>query len=273
MSKDDKLKTIEIEEEENKKLFEKLIDNNDNVMKKLEEEYNNYKDNLKEIYPGNKLTRDIYCKLIALIQNKNDNLLNPEEQNERVKKILKDFFTKEDDIPKIMKLYPDTLQYKGMKDLEFRNKPEQVKDDLTNFYIQKYFRLNNIREKILTKANQILNFKDFNEKFQINKDYKIGKINTELDLTLKRIIRLLNKEDKTTTDFEYYLKHFKVKRIDSIFLKKEQDTIHYSLRKDDFEVYFREKTYRNKIALHLKSFKPNIINSPIKNGMEIYINS
>ena len=33
MSKDDKLKTIEIEEEENKKLFEKLIDNNDNVMK------------------------------------------------------------------------------------------------------------------------------------------------------------------------------------------------------------------------------------------------
>jgi len=273
MSKDDKLKTIEIEEEENKKLFEKLIDNNDNVMKKLEEEYNDYKDNLKEIYPGNKLTRDIYCKLIALIQNKNDNLLNPEEQNERVKKILKDFFTKEDDIPKIMKLYPDTLQYKGMKDLEFRNKPEQVKDDLTNFYIQKYFRLNNIREKILTKANQILNFKDFNEKFQINKDYKIGKINTELDLTLKRIIRLLNKEDKTTKDFEYYLKHFKVKRIDSIFLKKEQDTIHYSLRKDDFEVYFREKTYRNKIALHLKAFKPNITYCPIKNGMEIYKNS
>ena len=85
-----------------------------------------------------------------------------------------------------MKLYPDTLQYKGMKDLEFRNKPEQVKEDLTTFFIQKYFRLNNIREKILTKANQILNFKDFDEKFQLNKDYKIGKINTELDLTLKR---------------------------------------------------------------------------------------
>ena len=51
MSKDDKLKIIEIEEKENKKLFDKLIDNNDNLIKKLEEEYNNYKDNLKEIYP------------------------------------------------------------------------------------------------------------------------------------------------------------------------------------------------------------------------------
>ena len=51
MSKDDKLKTAEIEEEQNKKLFDKLIDNNDNVMKKLEEEYKYYQDNLKEIYP------------------------------------------------------------------------------------------------------------------------------------------------------------------------------------------------------------------------------
>ena len=51
MSKDDKLKTAEIEEKKKKKLFDKLIDNNDNLIKKLEEEYNKYKDNLKEIYP------------------------------------------------------------------------------------------------------------------------------------------------------------------------------------------------------------------------------
>ena len=273
MSKEENNKVNQVEEEKQKSLFDTLIDNNDNIMRKLEEVYSNYRNNLKEVYPGNKLTNDIYCKLISLIQNKNDNLLEPEKQNERIQKILNDFFTKEDDIPKIMKLYPDTLQYKGMKDLEFRNKPEQVKEDLTTFFIQKYFRLNNIREKILTKANQILNFKDFDEKFQLNKDYKIGKINTELDLTLKRIIRLLNKEDKTSKDFEYYLKHFKVKRIDSIFLKKEQDTIHYSLRKDDFEVFFREKTYRNKVSLHLKAFEPNITYCPIKNGMEIYSNS
>ena len=33
MSKDDKLKIIEIEEKENKKLLDKLIDNNDNLIK------------------------------------------------------------------------------------------------------------------------------------------------------------------------------------------------------------------------------------------------
>ena len=160
-----------------------------------------------------------------------------------------------------------------MKDLEFRNSPEKVKEDLIDFFIQKYFRLNNKREKILTKSNQILNFKDFNEKFQVNKDYKIGKINTEIEFTIKRLIRLLNCEENRKKDFEYYLKHFKVKRIDSIFLKKEQSPMHHNLRKDDFEVYFRELTYRSKVTLHLKSFSPFITYAPIKSGFEIWKNS
>ncbi len=54
------------------------------------------------------------------------------------------------------------------------------------------------------------------------KDYKIGKINTELEITLKRILRLLQKDDERTKDFEYYLKHFKLKKLDTVFLRSEQ---------------------------------------------------
>ena len=239
----------------------------------LEKEYNDYLENLKEIYPGSKLTNDIYCKLISLIQHENDYVKSPSEQKEKISKILNDFFTKNDDIPKIMQLYPDILQYNQMKDLEYRNSPEQVKNILINFYINKYFRLNNIREKILTKSNQILNFKDFNDKFTQNKDYKLSKINTEIDLTLKRIFRLKNVEEKRKKDYEYYLKHFKVKRIDNIFLKKTQENTFYNLRKDDFEVYFREILYKNKVNLIINSFKSCITFAPISKGNKIWKNS
>ena len=240
------------------------------LFEKLQKEYNDYILNLQEIYPGNKLTNDMYCKLISLVQNDNIYLQDPTKQKERIKNILDNFFKNEDEIPKMLQLYPDILQYTQMKDCEYRNSPEQIKSDLIEFYMQKYFRLNNIREKILSKSNQILNFKDFNEKFQVNKDYKIGKINTEIEFTIKRLIRLLNGEEQRKKDFEYYLKHFKVKRIDSIFLKKEQSAMHYNLRKDDFEVFLREKTYFNKVTIHLKSFAPMITYSPIKSGCEIW---
>ena len=122
------------------------------LLDKLKNEYNEYIKNLQELYPGNKITNDIYCKLISLVQNENIYLQSPDAQKERIKKLIDDFFSKEDDIPKLLKLYPDVLQYNQMKDLEFRNSPEQVKEDFIDFFISKYFRLNNIREKILTKS-------------------------------------------------------------------------------------------------------------------------
>ena len=70
----------------------------------LEKEYNEYLENIKEIYPGSHLTNDIYCKLISLIQHENDYLKSPSEQKEKISKILNDFFTENDDIPKIMQL-------------------------------------------------------------------------------------------------------------------------------------------------------------------------
>ena len=180
------------------------------------------------------------------------------------------FFSKEDEIPKFMKLYPDILQFQQAKELEYRNRPEEVKEQLVDYFIRKYFRLNNLREKTISKANHILNFQGFNQKFQTYKDYKIGKINTELDLTMKRLIRLMNKDDVREKDFEYYLKHFKVKRIDSIFIKRGQNSTNYSLRKDDFEVYFRDVIYKNKITSTLKAFGPNVSFIPIKDGLEIW---
>ena len=243
---------------------------NDNLEKQLDEQYKIYKKFLEEIYPGNKLTKDIYCKIVSLVQNKSYHLKPPQEQKEKIESILKDFFSKEDEIPKFMKLYPDILQFQQMKDLEYKNKPEEVKEQLVDYYIKKYFRLNNLREKTISKSNHILNFQGFNQKFQTYKDYKIGKINTELNSTMKRIIRLMNYDDVRDKDFEYYLKHFKVKRIDSIFIKKDQNSTNYSLRKDDFEVFFRDSIYKNKISATLKAFGPNISFIPIKDGMEIW---
>ena len=242
----------------------------DVLEEKLNDQYEAYRKLLEEIYPGNKLTKDVYCKMISLIQNNSYHLKTPEEQREKIDSVLKDFFSKEDEIPKFMKLYPDVLQFQMAKELEYRNRPEEIKEQLVDYYIRKYFRLNNLREKTISKANHILNFQGFNQKFQTYKDYKIGKINTELDLTMKRLIRLMNKDDVRDKDFEYYLKHFKVKRIDSIFIKRDQNYTNYSLRKDDFEVYFRDVIYKNKITSTLKAFGPNVSFIPIKDGLEIW---
>ena len=242
----------------------------DTLEEQLDEQYQIYKKFLEEIYPGNKLTKDIYCKIISLVQSESHHLKSPQEQKEKIDSVLKDFFTKEDEIPKFMKLYPDILQFQQMKELEYKNRPEEVKEQLVDYYIKKYFRLSNLRERTISKANNILNFQGFNQKFQTYKDYKIGKINTELNLTMKRIIRLMNKDDVRDKDFEYYLKHFKVKRIDSIFVKKDQNATHFSLRKDDFEVFFRDSIYKNKITATLRAFGPNISFIPIKDGLEIW---
>ena len=253
-------------ESEKKKIFKP----NDSLEEQLNEQYEIYKKFLEEIYPGNKLTKDVYCKMISLVQNDSYHLKTPEEQKEKIESVLKDYFSKEEEIPKFMKLYPDILQFQMMKELEYRNRPEEVKEQLIDYFIRKYFRLNNLREKTISKANHILNFQGFNQKFQTYKDYKIGKINTELDLTMKRLIRLMNKDDVRDKDFEYYLKHFKVKRIDSIFVKKDQNSTNFSLRKDDFEVYFRDAIYKNKITSTLKAFGPNVSFIPIKDGLEIW---
>ena len=167
----------------------------DNLEEQLDEQFQTYKKFLEEIYPGNKLTKDIYCKIISLVQNESHHLRPPQEQKEKIDSVLKDFFSKEDEIPKFMKLYPDILQFHQTKELEYKNRPEDVKQQLIDYFIRKYFRLNNLRERTISKANNILNFQGFNQKFQTYKDYKIGKINTELNLTLKRIIRLMNKDD------------------------------------------------------------------------------
>jgi len=242
----------------------------DTLEEQLDEQYQVYKKFLEEIYPGNKLTKDIYCKIISLVQNESHHLKPPQEQKEKIDSILKDFFSKEDEIPKFMKLYPDILQFQQTKELEYRNRPEEVKQQLVDYFIKKYFRLSNLRERTISKANNILNFQGFNQKFQTYKDYKIGKINTELNLTMKRIIRLMNKDDVRDKDFEYYLKHFKVKRIDSIFVKKDQNSTNFSLRKDDFEVFFRDSIYKNKITATLRAFGPNVSFIPIKDGLEIW---
>ena len=148
----------------------------DTLEEQLDEQYQVYKKFLEEIYPGNNITKDIYCKIISLIQNQSYHLKTPEEQKQKIDSILKDFFSKEDEIPKFMKLYPDILQFQQTKELEYKNRPEEVKEQLVDYFIKKYFKLSNLREKTISKANNILNFQGFNQKFQTYKDYKIGKI-------------------------------------------------------------------------------------------------
>ena len=43
------------------------------LLEKLEKEYNEYRQNLQELYPGNKITNDIYCKLIIYISKAQKN--------------------------------------------------------------------------------------------------------------------------------------------------------------------------------------------------------
>jgi hypothetical protein len=80
-------------------------------------------------------------------------------------------------------------------------------------------------------------------------------------------------EEERIKDFEYYLRHFKVKKLDAFFVKAEQAECHSNLRKDDFEIYFREKCYQDKLTSHINCFKSVIKFLPLKSGLEIWKNS
>ena len=54
----------------------------DNLEEKLNEQYKIYQELMEEIYPGTKLTKDVYCKMLALVQNDNYHFKSPEEQKE-----------------------------------------------------------------------------------------------------------------------------------------------------------------------------------------------
>jgi len=105
----------------------------------------------------------------------------------------------------------------------------------------------------------------------------LTKISKEIEITLKRLIRLSSKNSHSleckNKDFEYYLTHFKLKKLDSFSLKEEQINKHHNLRKDDFEVFFRETCYFNKNLNHLRTFEPVVKFLPIKSGLEIWKNS
>jgi len=159
-----------------------------------------------------------------------------------------------------------------MKDLEYRNSVDSVQDELRNFFIQKFFRLNNLRDRIISQSNQILNFQKIDESFIVYKEYKLNKIATEIEFTLKRIIRLFSKTTEYKKDNEFYLQYFKLKKLDSVFIKPERD-FHHSLRKDDFEVYYRQRCYYDRITSHIRTFEPYIRLQCLKQGVEIWKNS
>ena len=127
---------------------------------KLEEElksvYEEYVKNFRQIHPGNKKLKDNFCKVISQVSDESAYVQPPEKQTEFIKKLL-DMFKNPDEIPKMMYLYPDFLQFTSMKDLEYRNTPQNIKEDLMNFYMLKFFKLSNIREKVITRSNHILN--------------------------------------------------------------------------------------------------------------------
>jgi len=130
---------------------------------RLEEDlYNSYKDymeKLKTIHPGSRDIKDNYTKIISLIHNQNHFLKSPQEQKEKIENILHNFFESSDECEKMLYLYPDILQYNQMKDLEFKNSPEEVGQELKNFFTQKFFRLKNLKEKIISRSNHIINVK------------------------------------------------------------------------------------------------------------------
>ncbi len=294
-----------------------------------------YEQNLKRVFPGSKEIKDNYCKVISMIEQNNEFIKDPEEQMEQIKKILH-LFDSKDEPPKTLYLFSDFLQYNQLKDIENRNTPKEVKDMLLNHFIQKFFQLNNKKEKIISRTNNWINafnMKKINQNLnkiksnnmnrnenedkenkhesskndnKINKDYnifeyyynnnnnivnenesnnvnlqniydiknlKIQRINTEIDFTLKRILRLLDEEDNRGKDFEYFLKHFKLKKLDTIFLTKEQIDLHYNLRKDDFEVYLREICFRDKLFYQLRNFEPNFKFINLNSGYDIWKNS
>jgi hypothetical protein len=123
----------------------------------LDNSYKDYMEKLKTIYPGSKDLKDNYTKIISLIQNKNPFLKSPAEQKEKIENILHNFFESSDVCEKMLYLYADILQYNQMKDLEFKNSPEEVSQELEKFFTQKFFRLKNLKEKIISRSNHIIN--------------------------------------------------------------------------------------------------------------------
>ena len=76
------------------------------------------------------------------------------------------------------------------------------------------------------------------------------------------------------------MKHFKLKKLDTVFLKNDQSVnillqqnFHSQLRRDDFEVFFREQCYRVRINHHIKNFEPYIRFIKLISGINIWKNS
>ena len=304
----------------------KHLDNIDNIeeendlsnhFEKLKNEHQSYKNGIKHIFPGNSLIKENYSKAIAILNSKGSHLKSPEKQKKEFNDILKTFDPKSSNI-ELLTLYPDFLHHDMLKDLEFRNSQEEIKQQMKTFFIKKFFRLNNQLEKISTKYNLLSNFNmeensnfkgrrqininkltkntkntksdefsihdteeneteefytDF-EKFTGYKNFKVFRLNQEIEHTLQRILRLsTDKELDRTKDFEYYLKHFKLKKLDSIFIKEDQVDTHYDLRIDDYQIYLREITYEMKVKYQLTFFEPRIKYLSFKKGVDIWKNS
>lgn len=328
---------------------------------KLETEYKEYKNNIKFIHPGNKQLKDNYSKLISVINSNKDYLKNPIHQKEAISD-LTSLFSSTTHNPKFLELYADYLHHDMMKDLEYRNTVSEVKAVLKSFFIRKFFRLNNILEKVITKYNMLKNFNsednkifnysnklsknninevfdnkgdkqfkdsslyDFNQKnnnssnnqkilekegiklsnnkmnnnnndyndsdseediflnnkkdynsfelFTGYKNYKVLRLNQEIEQTLQRILRLSSPEESDNTkDFEFYLKHYKLKKLESIFLKFDQFDTHFHHQIEDINIYLKEQCYKEKLNFQLEFFKPNIEYLCFKRGVDIWKNS
>jgi hypothetical protein len=137
------------------------------IKEKLEKIYEEYIENQKKIIPGSKKLNDNYCKIISELNIDDIYLKSPEEQLCRIQKILSTFEQVEGP-PQMLKLFSDNLHFTKLKDLEYKNSPQLVKEELLNFFMIKYFRLSSHREKLFTKSNQI-----FNVSKKIIKIYKL----------------------------------------------------------------------------------------------------
>ena len=135
---------------------DETLNNSNRFEAELETEYSEYVKNFSSIFPGTQTIKDAFCQIISKVQDEDQFVKPPAEQKEYIKKI-QSLFEKVDENPKMFYLYPDYLQHGMMKDLEFRNSPEQVKETLINFFIIKFFKMNNQREKIISKSNMIMN--------------------------------------------------------------------------------------------------------------------
>jgi hypothetical protein len=126
----------------------------------LREVYEEYVKNSRQINPGNKNLKDNFCKVLSQVCDQSAFMQSPEKQKDLINKLL-ELFKEPDEVPKMMYLYPDYLQFNAMKDLEFKNTPSKVKEELMNFYMLKFFKLSNIREKVITRSNHTINVKKF----------------------------------------------------------------------------------------------------------------